>query len=161
MGKKAFLNDVVVVPRLKEAPPRAILVLPLVMVEEPREVVFLPLVMDELPMAILVLSLLILVFPRERAVLPSVMLVLPIVGDEGVCRTRVRWWILGFTPRNASHTHAAHPALQALGVIVTGCRSEDRTRMLSVDSASPVAHNALVELVDVGSGRPHTTHVSP
>lgn len=42
-----------------------------------------------------------------------------------------------------------------------GSRSADRTRMLSVDSASPVAHNALVELVDVGSGRPHTTHVYP
>lgn len=41
-------------------------------------------------------------------------------------------------------------------VIVT----PERTRMLSVDSATPVAHNAFVELVDVGSGRPHTTHVS-
>lgn len=32
--------------------------------------------------------------------------------------------------------------------------------MLSMDSATPVAHNASVELVYVGSGRPHTTHVS-
>lgn len=29
--------------------------------------------------------------------------------------------------------------------------------MLRVDSATPVAHNAFVELSDVGSGRPHTT----
>ncbi|TSK77094.1 RUN domain-containing protein 3A [Bagarius yarrelli] len=39
LGKNAFRKDVVLVPLLKEAPPREILVLPLVMVEEPKDVV--------------------------------------------------------------------------------------------------------------------------
>lgn len=42
-------------------------------------------------------------------------------------------------------------------VIVNPAYSPELTRMLRVDSATPVAHNALVELSDVGSGRPHTT----
>lgn len=36
----------------------------------------------------------------------------------------------------------------------------EQTRMLSMDSTTPVSHNAFLELLDVGSGRPHTTHVS-
>lgn len=149
----------VVVPLLKEAAPRAILVFPLVMVEEPREVVLLPLLMKELPMAYLLLALFMVVLPRERAVFPSVMLVLPI-GEKIIFLTQMRWWILGFTRQHTSHTHAAHPALQALGCDSNRSDVPDPTRMLSVDRATPVSHNAFVELVDVGSGRPHTTHVS-
>lgn len=33
--------------------------------------------------------------------------------------------------------------------------------MLGVDSTTPVWHKALLELKDVGSGRPHIAHVSP
>ena len=108
MAKKAFRNEVVVVPLLKEALPIVSLVLALAMVEVPREVVFLPLVIDELPTVSLVLPLLIVVFPRERAVFPSVMLVLPIEKVEFL--TLLRWWILGFTRRDTLHAHAAHPA---------------------------------------------------
>ena len=111
----------VVVPRLNEAPPRAILVFPLVMVEAPREVVFRPRAMKELPMAILVFPLLMVVLPSERAVLPSVMLVLPIgepvmtvlvlevVGVVLILAvwTQVSRQSLGLSRRvGASHTHA-------------------------------------------------------
>lgn len=44
-------------------------------------------------------------------------------------------------------------------VVVNPAYSPELTRMLRVDSATPVAHNALVELSNVGSGRPHTTPV--
>lgn len=148
----------VVVPLLNEALPREILVFPLVMVEEPRDVVLLPLVMEELPRAILVFPLFMVVLPRERAVFPSVMLVLPI-EEKVVFLTQLRRQISGLTRHKASHTHAAHPALQALRVDSNSSNNPERTRMLSVDSATPVSHNAFVELVDVGSGRPHTTHV--
>lgn len=109
MAKKAFRNEVVVVPLLKDALPIVSLVLALAMVEAPREVVFLPLVIDELPTVSLVLPLLIVVFPRERAVFPSVMLVLPIEKKVEFL-TLLRWWILGFTRRDTSHAHAVHPA---------------------------------------------------
>lgn len=147
------------VPLLKEAPPRAILVFPLVMVEEPRDVVLLPLVMEEFPMASLVFPLFILVLPRVKAVFPSVKLVLPIEEKIGV-QTQIRRLGLGLTRRKASHTHAAHPALRAPGGNSNISSDPEETRMLSVDSATPVSHNASVEPVDVGSGRPHTTHVS-
>lgn len=67
-----------VVPRLKDAPPREILVLPLVMVEDPSDVSFFPLEIEELPMLSLVLPLLMVVLPRVKAVFPSEKLVLPI-----------------------------------------------------------------------------------
>ncbi|KAI4902243.1 hypothetical protein NFI96_003690 [Prochilodus magdalenae] len=82
LGMSAFRKDVVLVPLLKEAPPREILVLPLVMVEDPRDVVLFPREMEELPIMILVFPLLMDVLPRFRAVLPSVMLVLPMVGEN-------------------------------------------------------------------------------
>lgn len=81
---KAFRKDVDLVPRLKEAPPMEIFVLPLVMVEEPRDVVLFPREIEEFPIKILVLSLLIDVLPRLRAVLPSVILVLPMVEPKVV-----------------------------------------------------------------------------
>lgn len=155
----AFRNEVVVVPRLKEAPPRAILVFPLVMVEEPRDVVLLPLVMEEFPMASLVFPLLMVVLPRVKAVFPSVKLVLPI-GEKLVYLTQIRRRGSGLTRSEASHTHAARPALQASAGNSNISYNPEQTRMLSVDSATPVSHNAFVELVDVGFGRPHTTHVS-
>ena len=145
-------------PLLKEAPPRAILVFPLVMVEEPREVVLLPLLMEEFPMASLDFPLFMVVLPRVRAVFPSVKLVLPI-EETLVFLTQTRRRGSGLTRREASHTHAARPALPLGGNSNISCDPE-RTRMLSVDSATPVSHNALVEMIDVGSGRPHTTHVS-
>ncbi len=80
---KAFRKDVVLVPRLKEAPPMEIFVLPLVMVEEPRDVVLFPREIEEFPIRILVLSLLIDELPRFRAVLPSVKLVLPMAEPKG------------------------------------------------------------------------------
>lgn len=147
----------VVEPRLKEAPPREILVFPLVMVEEPREVVLLPRVMEEFPMASLLLPLLMVVLPRVKAVFPSVKLVLPI-EEELVFLTQIRRRVSGLTRREASHTHAAQPALPLGDYRNISCDPE-QTRMLRVDSATPVSHNALVELRDVGSGRPHTTHV--
>ncbi|CAB1438723.1 unnamed protein product [Pleuronectes platessa] len=159
LGKKAFRNEVVVVPLLKEALPRAILVFPLVMVEEPRDVVLLPLEIEEFPRAIRLFPLFMVVLPRERAVFPSVKLVLPI-EEKLVFLTQIRRRGSGLTRSEASHTHAARPALRNLtGNSNISCNPE-RTRMLSVDSTTPVSHNALVELVDVGSGRPHTTHVS-
>ena len=155
----AFRKDVVVVPLLKEALPREILVFPLVMVEEPRDVVLLPLVMEEFPMASLLFPLFMVVLPRVKAVFPSVKLVLPI-GEKLLFLTQIRRRGSGLTRRKASHTHAAQPALQDLrGNSNISCNPV-QTRMLSVDSATPVLHNASVELVDVGSGRPHTTHVS-
>lgn len=65
-------------PLLKEAPPREILVFPLVMVEEPRDVVLRPLLMEELPTASLLFPLFMEVLPTVKAVFPSVKLVLPI-----------------------------------------------------------------------------------
>lgn len=109
----------VVVPRLNEAFPSSILVLPLVMVEDPRDVVLWPRVMEEFPMQILVLSLLMMEFPSDRAVLPSVMLVLPIGEEMAVAQVKVvvavvlvvvawrRRQSLGLTRRGASDTHAA------------------------------------------------------
>lgn len=159
MGKKAFRKEVVVVPLLKEALPREILVFPLVIVEEPRDVVLLPRLMEEFPMAILVFPLFIVVLPRVKAVFPSVKLVFPI-EEKLVFLTQIQWRGLGLTRRKASHTHAAHPSLQALKGSSNISYNPEQTRMLSVDSATPVSHNAFVELVDVGFGRPHTTHVS-
>lgn len=154
----AFRKEVVVVPLLKEAPPRAILVFPLVMVEEPRDVVLFPLVMEEVPMASLDFPLFMVVLPRVKAVFPSVKLVLPI-EEKLVFLTQIRRRGSGLTQRKASHTHAARPALP-LGGNSKISYNPEQTRMLSVDSATPVSHNAFVEMIDVGSGRPHTTHVS-
>lgn len=154
----AFRKDVVVVPLLKEAPPRAILVFPLVMVEEPSDVVLLPLVMEEFPIASLDFPLFMVVLPRVKAVFPSVKLVLPI-EEKLVFLTQIRWRGLGLTRRKASHTHAARPALP-LGGNSNISYNPEQTRMLSVDSATPVSHNAFVEMINVGFGRPHTTHVS-
>lgn len=155
----AFRKEVVVEPLLKEAPPREILVFPLVMVEEPRDVVLRPLVMEEFPTASLLFPLLMEVLPTVKAVFPSVKLVLPI--DEAlVFLTQIRRRGSGFTRRQASHAHAARPALPAGGGGNTSCCAE-KTRMLRVDSTTPVWHKALLELKDVGSGRPHITHASP
>lgn len=154
----AFRKEVVVDPLLKEALPREILVFPLVMVEEPRDVVLLPLVMEELPMASLLFPLFMVVLPRVKAVFPSVKLVLPI-EEKLVFLTQIRRRSSGLTRRKASHAHAAQPALPFGDNSNISC-SPEQTRMLSVDSATPVSHNAFVELTDVGSGRPHTTHVS-
>lgn len=155
----AFRKEVVVVPLLKEALPREILVFPLVMVEEPRDVVLLPLVMEEFPIASLVFPLFMVVLPRVKAVFPSVKLVLPI-EEKVVFLTQIRQRGSGLTQLEPSHTHAAHPALQALCGNSNIIYNPEETRMLNVDSATPVSHNAFVELVNVGSGRPHTTHVS-
>lgn len=155
----AFRKEVVVEPLLKEAPPREILVFPLVMVEEPREVVLRPLVIEEFPTASLLLPLLMEVLPTVKAVFPSVKLVLPI--DEAlVFLTQIRRRGSGFTQRGASHAHAARPALPAGGGGNASCDPE-KTRMLGVDSTTPVWHKALLELEDVGSGRPHINHVAP
>lgn len=91
----AFRKEVVVEPRLKEAPPREILVFPLVMVEEPRDVVLRPLVMEEFPTASLLFPLLMEVLPTVKAVFPSVKLVLPI--DEALLSlTQIRRRGFGF-----------------------------------------------------------------
>lgn len=76
-------------PLLKEAPPREILVFPLVMVEDPREVVLRPLLMEELPTASLLFPLFMEVLPTVKAVFPSVKLVLPI-GEALVFPTQIR-----------------------------------------------------------------------
>lgn len=146
-------------PLLKEAPPREILVFPLVMVEEPRDVVLRPLVIEEFPTASLLFPLFMEVLPTVKAVFPSVKLVLPI--DEAlVFLTQIRRRGSGFTQPKAWHAHAARPALPAGDGGNTSC-SPEKTRMLRVDSTTPVWHKALLELKDVGSGRPHLTHVSP
>lgn len=155
----AFRKEVLVVPLLKDALPSEILVFPLVIVEEPRDVVLLPRVMEEFPMASLVFPLFIVVLPRVKAVFPSVKLVLPI-EEKLVFLTQIRRQGSGLTRRKASHTHAALYALQALGSNSNISYNPEWTRMLSVDSATPVSHNAFVELFNVGFGRPHTTHVS-
>ncbi|KAK5856033.1 hypothetical protein PBY51_007656 [Eleginops maclovinus] len=82
---KALRKEVVVVPRLKLARPRATVVFCLWMVESPMEVVVTPLKMEELPKATVVFPLAMEVVPTARAVLPSVMLVLPIEEAEAVC----------------------------------------------------------------------------
>lgn len=97
-------------PLLKEAPPREILVFPLVMVEDPRDVVLRPLLMEEFPTASLLFPLFMVVLPTVKAVFPSVKLVLPI-DEAPVFLTQIRRRGLGFTQREASHTHAARPAL--------------------------------------------------
>lgn len=153
----AFRKEVVVEPLLKEAPPRAILVFPLVMVEEPNDVVLLPLVMEEPPNASLDFPLFMVVLPKVKAVFPSVKLVLPI-WERLFFLTQIRRRYSGLTRRKASHTHAARPSLPLVGNR-TICYNPEKTRMLSVDSTTPVWHNAFVEMIDVGSGRPHTTHV--
>lgn len=147
------------VPLLKDAPPKEILVFPLVMVEDPRDVVLLPRVMEEFPIASLVFPLFMVVLPRVKAVFPSVKLVLPI-EEKLVFLTQIQQRGSGLTRRKASHTHAARPALQALGVNSNISWDPEQNRMLNMDSATPVSHNAFVELVYVGFGRPHTTHVS-
>lgn len=81
----ALRKEVVVVPRLKLARPRATVVFCLWMVESPMEVVVTPRKMEELPMATVVFPLAMEVLPTARAVLPSVMLVLPIAPEEGGC----------------------------------------------------------------------------
>lgn len=147
-------------PLLKEAPPREILVFPLVMVEEPMDVVLRPLVMEEFPTASLLFPLLMEVLPTVKAVFPSVKLVLPIDEASLVSLTQIRRRGSGFTRRQASHAHAARPALPAADGAATSCDPE-KSRMLGVDSATPAWHKALLELKDVGSGRPHLTRVSP
>lgn len=153
----AFRKEVVVEPLLNEALPREILVFPLVMVEEPRDVVLLPRVMEEFPTASLLFPLFMVVLPKVKAVFPSVKLVLPI-EEALVFLTQIQRWGSGLTWRKASHTHAAQPDL-AQGDRRNISWNPERTRMLSVDSTTPVPHKALLELTDVGSGRPHTTHV--
>lgn len=150
----AFRKEVVVEPLLNEALPREILVFPLVMVEDPREVVLRPLVMEEFPTASLLFPLFMVVLPTVKAVFPSVKLVLPI-EETLVFLTQIRRQGLGLTQSKAWHTHAARPALPRDGCNI----SCDQTRMLRVDST--VSHNALLEPIDVGSRRPHTTHASP
>ncbi|KAK1877644.1 RUN domain containing protein 3A [Dissostichus eleginoides] len=71
---KALRKEVVVVPRLKLARPRATVVFCLWMVESPMEVVVTPLKMEELPMATVVFPLAMEVFPNAMAVLPSTLL---------------------------------------------------------------------------------------
>lgn len=83
LGIKALRNDVVVVPRLKLARPRATVVFCLWMVESPMEVVVTPLKMEELPKETVVFPLAMEVLPTARAVLPSVMLVLPMEPVPG------------------------------------------------------------------------------
>lgn len=83
LGIKALRNDVVVVPRLKLARPRATVVFCLWMVESPMEVVVTPLKMEELPKETVVFPLAMEVLPTARAVLPSVMLVLPMEPVAG------------------------------------------------------------------------------
>lgn len=78
---RALRKEVVVVPRLKLARPRATVVFCLSMVESPMEVVVTPLKMEELPMETVVFPLAIEVFPTARAVLPSVMLVFPMEAE--------------------------------------------------------------------------------
>lgn len=153
----AFRKEVVVEPLLNEALPSEILVFPLVMVEDPREVVLLPLVMEEFPTASLLFPLFILVLPRVKAVFPSVKLVLPI-EESLVFPIQIQRRGLGLTQREASHTHAAHSALHLWDNSNISYNPE-QTRTLSVDSTTPVSHNAFLELIDVGSGRPHTTHM--
>jgi len=178
---KAFRNDVVVVPRLNEAFPSSILVLPLVMVEAPRDVVLWPRVMEEFPMQILVLPLLMVVLPSDRAVLPSVMLVLPI-GEEMAAEAQVKVVVvlvvvvvvvwrrqsLELTQRGASDTHAAlargsaFPPNLVSGMASGGLAGSGAECLRPGSSvAAPVSYNAFVERRDVGRGRPHTTHVSP
>ncbi|MED6235825.1 RUN domain-containing protein 3A, partial [Ataeniobius toweri] len=77
----ALRKEVVVVPRLKLARPRATVVFCLWMVESPMEVVVTPLKMEELPKDTVVFPLAMEVLPTARAVLPSVMLVLPIEAE--------------------------------------------------------------------------------
>lgn len=132
----AFRKEVVVDPLLKEALPREILVFPLVMVEDPREVVLLPLVMEEFPTASLLFPLFMLVLPSVKAVFPSVKLVFPI-EESLVFLTQIQRWGSGLTQRKAWHTHAAHPAL-SLGGNSNISYNPERTRMLSVDSTTPV-----------------------
>lgn len=76
-------KEVVVVPRLKLARPRATVVFCLWMVESPMEVVVTPLKMEELPKETVVLPLAMEVLPTATAVLPSVMLVLPMEPVPG------------------------------------------------------------------------------
>ncbi|KAK9535280.1 hypothetical protein VZT92_007669 [Zoarces viviparus] len=83
---KALPNDVVVVPRLKLARPKATVVFCLWMVDSPMEVVVTPLKMEELPTATVVFPLAMEVLPTARAVLPSVMLVLPIEAEAILCQ---------------------------------------------------------------------------
>lgn len=83
LGIKALRNEVVVVPRLKLARPRATVVFCLWMVESPMEVVVTPLKMEELPKETVVLPLAMEVLPTATAVLPSVMLVLPMEPVPG------------------------------------------------------------------------------
>lgn len=84
LGIKALRNDVVVVPRLKLARPRATVVFCLWMVESPMEVVVTPLKMEELPKETVVFPRAMEVLPTARAVLPSVMLVLPMEPVAGL-----------------------------------------------------------------------------
>ncbi|KAK5913804.1 hypothetical protein CgunFtcFv8_008296 [Champsocephalus gunnari] len=81
---KALRKEVVVVPRLKLARPRATVVFCLWMVESPMEVVVTPLKTEEFPTATVVFPLAMEVLPTAMAVLPSVMLVLPIVEAAAV-----------------------------------------------------------------------------
>ena len=77
----ALRKEVVVVPLVKLARPRATLVFSLWMVESPMEVVVTPLKMEDLPTDTVVFPLAIEVLPTARAVLPSVMLVLPMEAE--------------------------------------------------------------------------------
>lgn len=109
------------VPLLKLALPREILVFLPVMVEEPSDVVLRPRLMEEFPMASLVLPLFMVVLPKVKAVFPSVKLVLPI-GEQLVVLTQVWRRGSGLTRREASHAHAAP-------VVVVTCDAECRARI--------------------------------
>lgn len=105
-------------PLLKEAPPREILVFPLVMVEDPRDVVLRPLLMEEFPTANLLFPLFMEVLPTVKAVFPSVKLVLPI-GEALVFLTQIRRRRSGGS-RSAKHrTRTQHALLCPSAMVAT------------------------------------------
>lgn len=107
-------------PLLKEAPPREILVFPLVMVEEPRDVVLRPLLMEELPTASLLFPLFMEVLPTVKAVFPSVKLVLPIGEAPLVFLTQIRTAALRGVSRGAEHrTRTQHALLCPSAMVAT------------------------------------------
>lgn len=112
LGIKALRNDVVVVPRLKLARPRATVVFCLWMVESPMEVVVTPLKMEELPKETVVFPLAMEVLPTARAVLPSVMLVLPMEPRAWIPAASMRAaWLPTSTCEVKSQTKATATAL--------------------------------------------------
>ena len=101
-GIRAFRKEVVVVPLVKLALPRATVVFSLLMVESPMEVVVTPLETEVLPIATVVLPLAMEVFPTARAVLPSVMLVFP-MEQEAVSPSLCLDSLLAYT-QQAQHS---------------------------------------------------------